>query len=90
MDALRRYNFTKAFLGASSVSAEHGFTVSDPEDAAFKALAAARARQVYMLVDSSKFGRSGAAVAFPLEEAAIITDRELGREYLDYTSVTVV
>ena len=90
MDALRRYNFTKAFLGASGVTVEHGFTVSDPEDAALKALAAERARQVYMLADSSKFGRSGAAVVFPVEEASIITDRPLGREYLDYTSVTVV
>lgn len=89
MDALRRYNFTKAFLGAGGVTVEQGFTVPEPEDAALKALAAARARRVYMLVDSSKFGRVCAAVAFPVEEANIITDRAPGPAYSEYTGITV-
>ena len=59
-------------------------------DAAVKALAAARARQAYMLVDSSKFGRIGAAAVLHADEAAIITDRAPGREFQDYTEVTVV
>lgn len=90
MDSLRRYNFTKAFLGAGGVTVKEGFTVADPEDAAVKALAAARARQVYMLTDSSKFGRIGAAAVLHIGGAAIITDRAPGREYLECTEVTVV
>lgn len=90
MDSLRRYNFTKAFLGAGGITVKEGFTVADPEDAAVKALAAARSRRVYMLADFSKFGRTGAAAALSIDEAAIITDRNPGREYLDYTEVTVV
>ena len=90
MDSLRRYHFTKAFLGAGGVTVKEGFTVADPEDAAVKALAAARARQAYMLVDSSKFGRIGAAAVLHADEAAIITDRAPGREFQDYTEVTVV
>lgn len=90
MDSLRRYHFTKAFLGAGGVTAREGFTVADPEDAAVKALAASRARQAYMLVDSSKFGRIGAAAVLPIDEAAIITDRAPGREFQDCAEVTVV
>lgn len=90
LESLQRYHFTKAFLGAGGVTVREGFTVADPEDAAVKALAAARARQTYMLVDSSKFGRIGAASVLHIDEAAIITDRDPGREYPDYTEVTVV
>lgn len=90
LDSLRRYHFTKAFLGAGGVTVREGFTVADPEDAAVKVLAAARAQQTYMLVDSSKFGRVGAAVVLSVDEAAIITDRAPNREFQDYTEVTVV
>lgn len=90
MDSLRRYHFTKAFLGAGGVTVKEGFTVADPEDAAVKALAAARARQTYMLVDSSKFGRIGAAAVLHIDEASVITDRAPAREFQDYTEVTVV
>ena len=90
LDALRRYNFTKAFLGAGGVTVREGFTVADPEDAAVKALAAARARQTYMLVDSSKFGRIGAASVLHIDEASVITDQAPGREFQDYAEVTVV
>ncbi len=90
MDALRRYNFTKAFLGAAGVTVEQGFTVPDPEDAALKALAASRARQVYLLVDSSKFGRVSAASALSVEDASIVTDRPPGGPYRDLAELTVV
>ena len=76
-------------MGAGGVTVKEGFTVADPEDAAVKALAAARARQTYMLVDSSKFGRIGAAAVLHIDEASVITDRAPAREFQDYTEVTV-
>ena len=90
LDALRRYNFTKAFLGVSGVSVSQGFTTPDPEAAALKILAASKAQSVYMLADSSKFGRVTAATILPLEEARIITDKQPDRKYLDCTEVTAV
>lgn len=88
--ALRRYNFTKVFLGTSGVSLTQGFTTPDPEAAALKALAAARAQSVYVLADSSKFGRVTAATILPLDGAQIITDRLPDRKYLDSTDVIAV
>ena len=88
--ALRRYNFTKAFLGANGVTIAQGFTTPDPEEAAVKSLAAGRAQEVYVLADSSKFGQVTAAVIFPIEAACIITDRLPDRQYRDYTDVREV
>lgn len=90
MNALRQYNFTKTFMGAAGVTAEQGFTVPDPEDAALKSLAASRARQVYMLVDSSKFGLVSASVVLTIEAASIITDRDPGTAYRDCIGLTIV
>ncbi len=90
LDALRRYNFTKAFLGVSGVSVNQGFTTPDPEAAALKILAASKAQSVYVLADSSKFGRVTAATILPLEEARIITDKLPDRKYLDSTDIVAV
>ena len=90
LHALRRYNFTKVFLGTSGVSISQGFTTPDPEAAALKSLAASRAQSVYMLADSSKFGRVTAATILPLEAAQIITDKLPDRKYLDSTDIIAV
>lgn len=90
LEALRRYNFTKAFLGVNGVTITQGFTTPDPEEAAVKALAAERAQSVYVLADSSKFGQVTAAVMFPIEAACIITDRLPDRRYRDYTDIREV
>ena len=88
--AIRRYNFTKVFLGTSGVSVSQGFTTPDPEAAALKALAATRAQSVYVLADSSKFGRVTAATILPLDRAQIITDQLPERKYLDSADVIAV
>ena len=90
LDALRRYNFTKVFLGTSGISVSQGFTTPDPEAAALKYLAASRGQAVYMLADSSKFGRVTAATILPLEGVQIITDKLPDRKYLDCTDVVAV
>ena len=90
LNAIRRYNFTKVFLGTSGVSVSQGFTTPDPEAAALKSLAASRAQTAYMLVDSSKFGRVTAASILPLGRAGIITDRVPDEKYLDCTEIVEV
>ena len=90
MEGLKKYNFTKVFLGTNGISLGQGFTTPDPEAAALKVLAASRAQSVYMLADSSKFGRVTAATILPLEDACIITDRLPDRKYLDCTEVIAV
>jgi len=90
LDALRHYNFTKVFLGTSGVSVSQGFTTPDPEAAALKKLAASKAKRVYMLADSTKFGRVTAATILPLEAVQIITDKLPDRKYSEITEVIEV
>lgn len=90
LESLRRYNFTKAFLGCNGVTIPQGFTTPDPEEAAVKALAADRAQSVYVLADSSKFGQVTAAAMFPIETACVITDRLPDPQYRDYTDIREV
>ena len=73
--ALQQFNFTKAFMGANGVAMEAGFTTPDPEEAAVKAAAIRRARQIWFLTDDSKFGRIYPAVISALGDAAILTNR---------------
>ena len=90
LKSLRRYNFTKAFLGVNGIAVSRGFTTPDPEEAAVKAAAAERARDAYVLADASKFGAVTAAEMFPLEDARIITDRLPDQRYRDYTGIEEV
>lgn len=90
MEALRNYNFTKAFLGINGIALSQGFTTPDPEEAMVKGLAAARARETWVLADSSKFGTITAAAVLPLERARIITDRLDDHRYLEYTEIKEV
>lgn len=90
LETLGRYNFTKAFLGVNGVAVRQGFTTPDPEEAAVKALAAARAQQVWVLADASKFGQVTGVTLFPLEAAGIITDRLPDESYREETEIKEV
>lgn len=90
MEALKKYNFTKAFLGTNGIAVGPGFTTPDPEEAMVKAAAAARARETWVLADSSKFGTITAASVLPLDGAWIVTDRLNDRRYSEYTDIKEV
>ena len=55
---LDRVQLDWAFMGTIGISAEAGLTTTDPNEAFTKELAISRARQVALLADSSKFGRT--------------------------------
>lgn len=90
MEGLKKYNFTKAFLGTNGIAIQPGFTTPDPEEAMVKATAAAHTRETWVLADSSKFGTITAASVLPLDGARIITDRLEDRRYLEYTDIKEV
>lgn len=90
MEGLKKYNFTKTFLGTNGIAVEPGFTTPDPEEAMVKAAAAAQARETWVLADSSKFGTITAASVLRLGGARIVTDRLDDQRYLEYTDIKVV
>ena len=90
VESLKKYHFTKAFLGTNGIAVGAGFTTPDPEEAMVKQTAAAQARETWVLADSSKFGTITTASVLPLGGAGIVTDRLEDRRYLEYTEIKVV
>lgn len=58
LEFLGRYQFAKAFMGASGVSLDGKLNVSTYIEYELKKLAAAQSRRKYLLLDSGKFGGS--------------------------------
>ena len=81
LEAIRRYNFTKAFLGTNGITVQQGCTTPDAEEAAVKRAAAEQAYLTYVLADSSKFGKVSAVTVCPLSKACILTDRVPDDQY---------
>lgn len=79
--ALGELTVQKLFLGAQALDLEHGMTDSTTEIAQVKRAMLRSARQVILLADSSKWGRSGFIKVAPLTEVdTIITDEGLPAE----------
>ena len=90
IEAIGRYHFTKAFLGTNGVSVDAGYTTPDPDEALVKEQAVKHAYVPYMLADHTKFGRVSSVSFAPLSACCIITDRDVGANYLDKTIIKIV
>ncbi|RYG54955.1 DeoR/GlpR transcriptional regulator [bacterium] len=85
---------SKLFLGAQAFDLEHGLTDTTLEIAGVKRAMIRSARQVILMADSSKFGRSGFIKVAPFSEIDVfITDTGLAdeaREGLEGLDVEVI
>lgn len=80
--ALERYNVNKAFMSATGVSLAHGLTNSDLLEYEIKKSIAARSEKLFLLADSSKFGRSTLLTYASLQDVdVLLTSRSLPEEY---------
>ena len=81
---LRRVNVQKAFVGAAGLTAEDGLTETTEEEAQIKRAMVAAAREVYALVDNSKWGRvASATFCRPEELTGVFTDAGAPGEMLE-------
>ena len=81
---LRRVNVQKAFVGAAGFTLEEGLTETTEEEAQIKRAMVAAAREIYALVDNSKWGRVASATFCPAEElTGVFTDASAPREMVD-------
>lgn len=73
--SIGRLRVDVAFLGANGVSADHGFSTPDVDEAAVKAALVRAARYVVVLADSTKLGRDATASFAGLPQVdRLITD----------------
>ena len=86
--------FDRAFLGASGVTAEHGFSNSNIEEAEIKKIAIRQSLETTVVIDHTKFGARMLFSFAPLNGVRrIVTDREPAAEWrraLDENGVEVV
>lgn len=92
--ALGRLRCDVAFIGTNGVSAGHGFSTPDPDEAAVKEAMVAAARKVVVLADSSKIGVELLVTFAPLAAVdVLVTDSAISasdRAELNAAGIEVV
>lgn len=82
--SLADFFFAVSFVSVAGVDPEIGATDSTLDTAEFKRALRSRSDKLVVAVDSSKFGRTAAAVALPLSEIdVLVTDLDPGDPSLD-------
>ena len=82
--AINDYYANKAFISVSGVSLENGLTDFNIDSSELCAVITRRAGHVYLVTDSSKFGKIAFSVIGPLECVhSVITDSGIPSEYTD-------
>lgn len=87
---LKRYNFTKVFLGANGISDSSGLTTPDIDEALLKNKAHENSYITYILADHSKFNRVFAVSFGNLSKVCIITDKLNDLKYRQETIIKEV
>ena len=90
IESLKKYNFTKCFMGTNGVDIDRGFTTPDVGEAAVKTEAMKRAYVSFILADHTKFGLISSVTFAELPDACIITDRVEAGQYSRHTAVREV
>ncbi|MGA8246866.1 MAG: DeoR/GlpR family DNA-binding transcription regulator [Nocardioides sp.] len=77
VEALSHLRVDVAFVGTNGITAAHGLTTPDPDEAAVKRALVASGRQVVVLADASKFGiETAVRFASATEVDVLVTDAE--------------
>jgi len=93
-EAVKKFKYTKAFLGTSGINLSDGLTILNLEEVPIKKTVALNANQVIVLADSSKFNKNALITFLELNHVdTIITDWELDksdRNILEEKEINVV
>ena len=73
VESLKRYNFSKAFIGSNSKS-DKGYSTPDHEEAIIKKTAITQAASVYFLCDTSKHNTDSLINFASLEDGILIDE----------------
>ncbi|WP_406589469.1 DeoR/GlpR family DNA-binding transcription regulator [Bacillus atrophaeus] len=79
---LDKYNINKAFMSSTGITLTHGLTNSDLMEYEIKKRISEKAKEVYLLADHSKFGKSTLLTYAPFKRVdCIVTSKPLDEEY---------
>ena len=77
MQMLVNYHFTRGFFGANGVTRKSGYTTPDASEAIIKRTACGQCEEVYMLCDSSKFGKVSSVTFASFEGVNAVTEKRI-------------
>ena len=89
VEFIRKYHFTKAFMGTNGISVRAGFTTPDVDEAMIKTEAIRHSYQAFILADHTKFDQINSVTFAEINGCSIITDKPVSKEYLSHTVVKV-
>ena len=89
VEFIRKYHFTKAFMGTNGISVYAGFTTPDADEAMIKTEAIRHAYMSYVLADHTKFDQINSVTFAEISDCCIITDKMPGKDYNNHTVVKV-
>lgn len=82
---LENYNIHKAFIAASGVSIDSGLTNSSSVEAEIKKKIMNVSKDIYLLADNTKFGKSSLVTFAELNSvSSIVTDQTLPSDFTDF------
>jgi len=84
---IRKYHFTKAFMGTNGISLVAGFTTPDADEAMIKTEAIRHSYMSYVLADHTKFDQITSVTFASLNDCCIITDVAQSKEYMNQTLI---
>ncbi len=87
---MKKFHFTKAFLGANGLTPGTGYTTPDINEAIVKETALKHSRQAYILCDSSKFSQITPVSFGEFSDAEIITERYTDESLRQYSNIICV
>lgn len=87
---LKKYNFTKSFIGTNGISMEQGFTTPEMEEGLLKREVVTRSYMTYILADHTKFGKVTSITFANLDQACILTDYLPDERYMKATVIKEV
>lgn len=84
VEYIKNMHFDKTFLGADSISLEHGITTPNYYSVMTEVSAVHKSKEAYVLADGTKFDRVSLTPVVKLSEiTAVITDPSAPEEYLN-------
>ncbi len=89
IEFIRKYHFTKAFMGTNGISINAGFTTPDVDEAMIKTEAIRHTYKSYVLADHTKFNQINSVTFAEINECSIITDKLTAHEYMNHTTIMV-
>ncbi len=81
VDALRKFNFTKCFMGTNGISLSAGLTTPDIDESNVKSTVIKNSYVAYVLADHSKFNQISPVSFAQTDKVCIITDRVPDEKY---------